>query len=179
VTGFGRKGLEQPVGRGAGPPNAGAELHALRNGARGAHSPLPPGGEISRKLDAFRASERARSVDGADGAGVSHAASSDRDTAKPERSLMMAYLLWFILGQVSAHRFYLGAYRSAIAQVGLFAVALLIALNGLGSSNYGLGVVMAIAMIGWAIWVLGDVFFIHRLHRKLCRKPGDAAAAFA
>jgi hypothetical protein len=29
------------------------------------------------------------------------------------------------------------------------------------------------------VWVFGDVFVIHRIHRNLCRKPGDAAAAFA
>ena len=122
--------------------------------------------------EAFLAAERARNAEL--GGGLSAAAERFAGSgAKPERSLMMAYLLWFILGQVSAHRFYLGAYRSAMAQVGLFAFVLICAVGN------AVGPLVAVALVAWALWVLGDVFFIHKLHRALCRKPGQAAAAFA
>ena len=136
--------------------------------------------DIARKREAFLAAERARRAEEHGDGGISGVAGHYRSPdIKRERNLWMAYLLWFILGQISAHRFYLGAYRSAMAQVGLFAVAVIIAISRASSGNYAVGAIMAIAMIGWAVWILGDVFFIHRIHRKLCRKPGEAAAAAA
>jgi hypothetical protein len=42
-----------------------------------------------------------------------------------------------------------------------------------------MGPVMGLLIIAWALWVLGDVFVIHRIHRKLCRRPGELASAFA
>jgi hypothetical protein len=175
MPGFGRKGLEQYASQGSAPPQGLTGLDALRNTARGPYLTQPQAGEVTRKVDVFLAAERAqRSQEG-----VSDAAGGSRGTDRPERSVMMAYLLWFILGQVSAHRFYLGAYRSACAQVGLFAFWLFVALGTPQVSYDTVGPVLAIAMIVWMLWVLGDVFFIHRIHRKLCRKPGEAAAAFA
>ncbi len=175
MSGFGRKGLEGQPSPGFAQHPAQGGLDGLRNTARGPFQTQPRDGDMSRKLDAFVAAERAQRSQG----GISEAAASYRNTDRPERSLMMAYLLWFILAQVSAHRFYLGAYRSAFAQVGLFAFWLLLALGTPSGAYNVMGPILAIAVIGWALWVLGDVFFIHRIHRNLCRKPGEVATVFA
>ena len=169
---FGRKGLA------GGPVPAGP--NALRSGARAPFQSRPGGSDaISSKVDSFLAAERARNAQAAGEGGISSAAASYRGDDRPQRSLPMAYLLWFILGQVSAHRFYLGAYRSAFAQVGLFAFWLLLALGAPEGAHNPLGPILAIAVVGWALWVLGDVFFIHRLHRNNCRRPGEIATVFA
>lgn len=153
--------------------------------ARGALRPTRPAADddIARKREAFLAAERARRVD-AEG-GVSDLAARYRSSGhtafsqvRPERPLYMAYLLWFVLGQISAHRFYLGAYRSALVQVGLFAFWVSSAFVFAGKFDT-VGPIVAVALIAWAAWVIGDVFFIHRIHRKLCRQPGEAAAAAA
>jgi hypothetical protein len=141
--------------------------------------------EIARKREAFIAAERARREEIESGE-VSYVAAhypgsgyTPLSQIRPERSLFMAYLLWFILGQISAHRFYLGAYRSAIAQVALFFSWVVVALAAPARSYDTLGPFLAVLMIGWILWIVGDVFLIRGLHRKLCRQPGDAAAAAA
>ncbi len=161
---FGRKGL------GPGDPARGG-LDALRN-----TGPHAADDEITRKREAFIAAERARQAEQA--GGISEFAST-YSPPRPERSLLMAYLLWFILGQVSAHRFYLGAYRSAVMQVGLFFFWVALAITAPQASYNTLGPLLAVLVIGWALWILGDVFLIRGLHRKLCRRPGEAAAAAA
>ena len=180
MSGFGRKGLEQFAGQGAAPPSRPAQsgLDGLRNTARGSLQSASHGADTSRKVEAFLTGERQRRMqEGA--AGLSDIAASHRNADRPQRSLTMAYLLWFVLGQVSAHRFYLGAYRSAFAQLGLFAFWIVLAL-GAPEGSYGvLGPILGLTVIGWALWILGDVFFIHRIHRELCRKPGETAAVFA
>src|SRR5688572_6897307 len=180
VSGFGRKGLEgqQRTGLALSHP-AQAGIGGLRNAARAPFQPQPASSETSRNVEAFIAAERARRAQAGGEGGISDAATGYRSSDRPERSLPLAYLLWFILAQVSAHRFYLGAYRSAFAQVGLFAFWVGLALMTPKDSFDTVGPVVAIALIAWALWVLADVFFIHRIHRKLCRKPGSAAEAFA
>jgi hypothetical protein len=165
---FGRKGLEPDS------PSA-SSLDALRNGPR-AERLVPPSDDLARKREAFLAAERERKAQsgehGMPGTERGYAAARVR----PGRSLPMAYLLWFILGQVPAHRLYLGAYRSALIQLGLFAFWVSSAFVFAGNFNT-VGPIVAIALIGWAVWVIGDVFFIHRIHRKLCRQPGEALHA--
>ena len=134
--------------------------------APGALRPTRPAADddIARKREAFLAAERARRVD-AEG-GVSDLA------ARYQSSGHTAF------SQTSAHRFYLGAYRSALVQVGLFAFWVSSAFVFAGKFDT-VGPIVAVALIAWAAWVIGDVFFIHRIHRKLCRQPGEAAAAAA
>ena len=140
--------------------------------------------DIARKREAFLAAERARRAEVEGGLsdlavryqGTGHTPFSQ---VRPERPRFMAYLLWFVLGQISAHRFYLGAYRSAMAQVGLFFSWVILALAAPKSSHDTLGPVLAVLVIGWILWIIGDVFLIRGLHRKLCRQPGEAAAAAA
>lgn len=185
MGGFGRKGLE-----GHQPPQstslaAQSGLAGLRNAAGGSLQAQPANNPtVSSRVEAFLASERQRAREASAGASgrsegdVSPFTAGYPDSARPERSLGMAYLLWFILGQVSAHRFYLGAYRSAVAQVGLFAFWLGLALSTPEGAQNTVGPILAVAVIGWALWLLADVFFIRGIHRRLCRQRGDAAAAF-
>jgi TM2 domain-containing membrane protein YozV len=82
---------------------------------------------------------------------------------KPEKSVMLAYLIWFLLGQLSAHRFYLGSIQSGIIQIGFGFFGLALVLVG---SPWGfLGIFF---LIIWGMWVLGDVFMIPSIHRKYC-----------
>ena len=67
-----------------------------------------------------------------------------------KKSLGVAYLLWFFLGSLGAHRFYAGRTGSAIMQ-------LIVWLVGWGTLIVGVGfVVLAIA----GIWLLIDAFLL-------------------
>src|SRR6478735_7135477 len=149
MSGFGRKGL------GGAPPmvpsghTAQTGLDRMRNTARGQHPVQPLGGDIPRKVDAFRAAERTQRSE----SGISDVAAGYRNTVRPKRSLFLAYLLWFIGGQVSAHRFYLGAYRSAFAQFGLLVFPLALALATPEGSFNAVGPILAISLIAWGLWV--------------------------
>jgi len=184
VSGFGRKGLDgaQQPSQGFAPQRghtAQNGIEGLRNSARGPALTQPRNSEMSQRTSAFLAGERSRNAQLGSAGGISDAAAGYRNSAKPERSLTMAYVLWFFGGQVSAHRFYLGAYRSACAQVGLLFGPLLIALALPKWTVISITPLIGASIVAWALWVLGDVFFIHRIHRNLCRKPGESAAAFA
>lgn len=122
----------------------------------------PEAQQLAAKREAFLAAERARR--GAEPAG-DHGdllpPSARPPRPRPERSLFMAYVWWFILAQISAHRFYLGANKSAIAQVCTFLCWLLLVLAGPPATFVGFAV-MAI----WIIWIFADAFLIPGLHRK-------------
>lgn len=105
---------------------------------------------------AFLASERTRST-GADPV-TGTASLAPRPVFVREKSMAVAYLLWFLLGQLSAHRFYLGQSSSAIAQVSLLFVGWLIVLSG--------SLAGALGVLAGAIWILADVFLIPGLVRR-------------
>src|SRR6478735_8281065 len=179
VSGFGRKGLAgQPVQPQHYGHAAQDSLEGLRNAARGSFHTQPGNPQMSAKVNAFLAAERARETQPAGNPGVAQAGLSDfaanyRSTAKPARNLTMAFVLWFFAGQVSAHRFYLGAYRSAFAQLGLFALWLTLGISGSAADGAALEPIFLVALAAWSFWILGDVFFIRRLHRQLCRQPDE------
>lgn len=169
MSGFGRKGLG---------PNetAPVEPGAMRHSMQRADSAVAgPDDEMARKREAFLAAERARKGSAGQAGLPPVAEQSYVPAAKPERSLVMAYILWFILGQISAHRFYLGAYKSAALQLGLMLAWVGLALGAPRGSYNTLGPLLAVLVIGWILWILGDLFFIHRIYRARCRRPGEAA----
>lgn len=169
TTGFGRKGV---TGGAAFAPGFGA---AIGGTARYSQSVAPQEIEdpdLARKREAFLASERARRSDPAgDVSDVASDFSYHRD--KPTRSLMMAYLLWFLCCAISAHRFYLGAYQSALAQAGLWIGGVLLILAGVPVAMGGL------MMAAGGIWMLADAFPIPGVHRKYCAGSQVSADVFA
>ncbi|MEL7199242.1 MAG: TM2 domain-containing protein [Pseudomonadota bacterium] len=74
------------------------------------------------------------------------------------RSVGLAYVLWFVLGQLSVHRFYCGQADSAWFQLGLFIGSLicLFAVPALG----------VVGFIGWCIWIVADLFLIPGMMRR-------------
>lgn len=149
---FGRKGLSADV---AGQP---ARRH-VQFGQAGADRPADP---LAERREAFLAAERARAADAGDEGNENPSGAPPAIRAKPvlirERSLGTAYLLWLFLGGFSAHRFYLGATLSAVAQVGLLYVSLTFFLAGNAGAFYPLA-------LGW-LWIIGDVFMIPGLREK-------------
>lgn len=132
-------------------------LAALRNGARPATRLPEPVGETWNPIsdDALRAVRG-----GAKGAGSQAVPSSKSFVwGHPSgRNLFVAYLLWFLLGQLAMHRFYCGQTASAWQQIGLFVGSLIVVLifPPLG----------AIGLVVWLLWVLADLFLIPGMMRR-------------
>lgn len=76
-----------------------------------------------------------------------------------QKSILVAYLLWFFLGGLGAHRFYLGYTNSGIAMVLLFAGSLVLGIMTFSWSLLYLGLII------WSIWVLLDAIMIPFLAR--------------
>jgi TM2 domain-containing membrane protein YozV len=80
------------------------------------------------------------------------------------KSMAVAYLLWFFLGWLGIHRFYLGRTGTGVAQL----------LMGL------IGGVLTLILIGWfvlaaeGIWLLVDIFLIPAMTREENIKRGYA-----
>ena len=182
MTGFGKKGL----GSGAGMPRQSAGFGQAMPAQRMAqqHSEYDP---MAAQREAFIAAERARRE--AEGGGYSNAYRDEPGHGSPgvssyaqdyhsphprvigNRSLAIAYIFWFILGQLSIHRFYLGATTSAIAQVGLlfgcFVVLFIFPPMGV------------VGLIGWALWIFADLFLMPGMHRAYCRQGAVNAGIFS
>lgn len=176
---FGRKGQDSSMivpSRPAVHPGLAGLHNSSRPGSAGTAPPL--GSDLARKREAFIAAERARSAEARseearrDGRAHSTDPTLLLPERKPRRSLMMAYLLWFIAGQLSLHRFYLGAYRSGAAQVGCWVLALILIM--LKAIVPGI-----VVFAGTLLWVLGDVFMIHRIYRTRCEPKTDYRQVFA
>jgi TM2 domain-containing membrane protein YozV len=75
-----------------------------------------------------------------------------------EKSMGTAYLLWFFVGGLGAHRFYLGYGTSGMAQLLLLVLSWMLLLSGALWAVAGL-------FFG-ALWLLGDVFVIPSLTRE-------------
>lgn len=71
-----------------------------------------------------------------------------------EKSILVAYLLWFFLGGLGAHRFYLGYTNSGIAMVLLLAFSIVFGIAAF------LSPVLYLGLLAWAIWVLADAVLI-------------------
>jgi TM2 domain-containing membrane protein YozV len=71
-----------------------------------------------------------------------------------DKSLVVAYLLWFFLGMVGAHRFYTGRTGSAIGQIVLYWGGLLATMTFIGAL---IGIPM---MIAFGIWWIVDAFLM-------------------
>ncbi|MGQ2931427.1 MAG: TM2 domain-containing protein [Sphingopyxis sp.] len=83
-----------------------------------------------------------------------YAFSDVRFERRDQKSILVAYLLWFFLGGVAAHRFYLGYNNSGIAMVLLLAGTLVVGIAAF------LSPILYIGLILWSLWVLADAVMI-------------------
>ncbi|WP_205214856.1 TM2 domain-containing protein [Altererythrobacter sp. ZODW24] len=182
MSGFGRKGLAE----GAYAPAPQARFGQASRQPASAPPSYTESDAMADKRRAFLASERVREQQEAIAAerqperprqevGLSDYAETFQGrvgSVVPERSLAMAYVLWFVLGQLSAHRFYLGRMQSAVAQVGMLFFSVLVAFTASP-------IVGGVALLVWALWLLGDVFFIHKIHREDWVQDHSVGAIFS
>lgn len=167
--GFGRKGV------GTGTPVDSSAANGFGNRSPAA-SPGDRDDGLSSQARAFLAAERAGRGEPAPARTAdvyASAAAFQPVTAAPERSLLLAYVLWWFGGIIGAHRFYLGAYRSGIAMPGLLFGGLIV-----GQAVKLAGVAM---ILGCMIWVFVDAFFIPGLRRRHAAslRTGEFAYAYA
>ncbi|MFM0522093.1 TM2 domain-containing protein [Caballeronia jiangsuensis] len=73
-----------------------------------------------------------------------------------KKSLVVAFLLWFFLGYLGAHRFYAGKTLSAILQLVLSLIGAALTFAGIGFALLG--------VVG--IWLFVDIFLLPGLIRK-------------
>lgn len=149
---FGRKGLE-----------GGAHVPASRGRVMLNGEQLTD--PVEDRRTAFLAEERSRRAEVRPASrsqeGISDIAASYQPAysrSGGERNIWIAYLLWFVIGQFSAHRFYIGATQSAVVQLALFIGSLII-----------MFIFPPMGLIGfviWALWLLADLFLIPGLIRK-------------
>jgi TM2 domain-containing membrane protein YozV len=115
------------------------------------------GAALAARRAAFLAEERARALtSGGSGSGGGHA------PANPvfirEKSIGVAYLLWFFVGGLSVHRFYLGFSTSGAIQASLIPIAYAMMIAG--------SLVGALPLFASALWLLADAFMIPGLARQ-------------
>lgn len=167
MSGFGRKG-----GAGAMPLSAG-EAMARRAGY------VPPAPVAvaeptpSSELAAFLAAERKRRPESPE-PGLSDIAIATPRARRAtggggDKSMLLAYVLWWFACSIGAHRFYLGAYGSGAAMLGLFILSFAV--------MFVMPPVGLAMLAGWLLWVIADAFLIPGLVRT-ANQP-DGAAVFA
>jgi len=79
------------------------------------------------------------------------------------KSLAVAYLLWFFLGGLGAHRFYLGAYITGAVQAVFLLAGIGLMLMGEGSAGWFIGTV-PLTLLG--LWWLVDAFLTNDMVKK-------------
>jgi len=124
-----------------------------------------PDAEMAARRAAFLAAERARASAAPSDSG--HGRNTQDSFARPllaerpnvsRKTMGTAYLLWFFLCGLSAHRFYLGFWTSAIIQVLLMPIGYAMLLS---KSQAGL---LFVPVAG--LWMLADGFLIPSMVRK-------------
>ncbi len=164
--GFGRKGV---VGEAAAPRSFGAP--AMRAATPGTSA---PDGGLSPEARAFIAAERVRraeSLSSSDPVRSDAPVFRTAPKAKPARTMLVAYVLWWWGAAFAAHRFYLGAYRSGAAMTGLFWGGLALGSvmskkSSLWIGSYAVPPFWAAMVIAWMLWCLVDAFLIPGLMRR-------------
>lgn len=177
--GFGRRGLAAGAARTTGNPLGGRDRPAI--------PATSPDDGLSPLARAFLAAERARGTQAPASAAPAFTAAAPatrlpQARPKADRSMLLAYVMWWFGAFVAAHRFYLGAYRSAFALLGLFWGGLLIAGMMSKKSTLWIGGIAVpppgVAMMLIAIlWVVVDVFLIPGLTRRYRERQRSEALA--
>jgi TM2 domain-containing membrane protein YozV len=122
-------------------------------------------------LEQERSNRTERLSEGAIATAFDSAGRYGQPIPKSDRSLLIAYVLWWFAAPLAAHRFYLGAYKSALIMLGLFWGGLFLAMLMSKKSTIALGGVFlpppGIAMILICIvWWLVDLFLIPGVRRR-------------
>jgi TM2 domain-containing membrane protein YozV len=159
---FGRKGA---AGAAPAPPRIGLVAGQPRTFQPMHKRPASSDDELAARRAAFVAEERART-----GGGVSLPFSAATETAlrafkaqvefdsfPADRSLKIAYLLWFFTGLAGGHRFYLRRPLTGAIQAALFLGCVGAAIAQYYPAFAGLG-------ISW-LWMLADGFLIRAMYR--------------
>lgn len=157
------------IGEG-GLPDGGDPLASLRNTSRPAQparpltsGPIGASGLPQAQEEQIRAAARGMST-GAPSSpqgypGYARSAPKSYFFGDPNgRSLGIAYLIWFVIGQTGLHRAYCGSKDTAIMQVGL-----------LVGSFVTLFIFPPIGMVGfgcWFIWIIADLFLMPGMMRR-------------
>lgn len=132
-------------------------LSGLRNGARPATRLDAAAGQSWSPMPAkdARAAMQSRP-----GAGAARRPSGQRwILGEPnKRSLGLAYLFWFVAGQGSLHRFYCGQKETALMQIGLGIVSLVV--------MFIFPPLGFIGLLAWIVWIFADLFLMPGMMRR-------------
>ncbi len=82
------------------------------------------------------------------------------------KNMIFAYLLWWFLGAVGVHRFYLGKPATGFAQLFLFVA-------GITTIIFGIGFMFLFA---WSVWWFLDAYFVYKLVHKANAELGIASS---
>ena len=74
------------------------------------------------------------------------------------RSLGIAYLIWFVIGQTGLHRAYCGNVESAFYQVGLMVGSLV--------TMFIFPPLGIVGFLAWVCWIIGDLFMMPGMLRR-------------
>lgn len=144
-----------------------------------------PDTDLARRRAAFIAAERARMAGSGESPSVGFGEPGGAPVTmpvpplyRPAKSLALAYILWFFACQLGAHRFYLGAWRSAAIQLGTWLGSWLVVLAGTTSESLALMGLGLLGLLGWIVWMIADLFLIPGLRAK-ANSGQDIARTFA
>ena len=159
---FGRKGAGGPA---PSPPRA-----ALLSGGPRSFRPMQDrvpaaDDELAARRAAFVAEERARRAQ-PPSEGIVEGGTQGPVFVR-EKSMGTAYLLWFFLCGLSAHRFYLGSPVSALIQLALMPIGYAMVFAG--------SIAGFVAILCGGLWMLADAFIIPSMVREANRRIRDRA----
>jgi hypothetical protein len=141
----------------ASPDNSSDPLAGLRNGVRPAMRRDASAGQSWSPMPEkdVRAAMQSRSS-----AGAARRSSGQRwILGEPsKRSLGLAYLFWFVAGQGSLHRFYCGQKETALMQIGLGIVSLVV--------MFIFPPLGFIGLLAWIVWIFADLFLMPGMMRR-------------
>jgi len=146
--GFGRRGTAGGIGPGGGArPQFGRPVDMEADA-------------IAARRAAFLAEERTRAAHSESGGGRPGAPyrSGTGGPAIGEKKLSTAYALWFFLGGLAVHRFYLGCPISGAIQAGLAPIGYALLVSG--------SLIGFLFLFMGGLWILADGFIVPSLYRE-------------
>lgn len=84
------------------------------------------------------------------------------------KNIVIAYLLWWFLGWVGLHRFYLGKTKTGLMMLGLSVIGFATAIFFIGFVFLGI----------WGIWWMLDAYYVQKYVAEFNAAHGLAASSF-